>query len=180
VHVTITFYRSDDLPYGCFSNFSAYGFESDGVWWPTCEHFYQAQKFVASEYADLIRRAETPRRAADLGRAPFPPLRQDWEHVKADVMRRAVGAKFDTHAEIREVLLSTGDQDIVENSPTDDYWGCGSSGTGRNMLGRILVETRARLRAHAAPSGDAVDPPARSQELAPDRRRGRPSRDHME
>jgi len=145
--MTINFYSSDELPYGCFSNFARYGFESDGVWWPTAEHFYQAQKFVPTPYAELIRRAETPRRAADLGRAPFPPLRQDWERVKDDVMRLAVQAKFDAHADIREVLLSTGDQDIVENSPTDAYWGRDSTGTGRNMLGTILMEVRGRLRA---------------------------------
>lgn len=148
--MTIYFYRSDDVPYGCFSNFSAYGFELDGAWWPTCEHFYQAQKYVATRHADLIRVAETPRRAADLGRDPSQSLRRDWERVKVDVMRRAVKAKFDTHADIREVLLATGDQEIVEDSPTDSYWGRGSGGNGRNMLGRILMETRAQLRADRA------------------------------
>jgi ribA/ribD-fused uncharacterized protein len=153
--MAIHFYGSDELPYGCFSNFSAHGFESDGAWWPTAEHFYQAQKFVTTPYAELIRLAETPRRAADLGRAPFPPVRKDWERVKDDVMRRAVQAKFDAHADIREVLLSTGDQDIVENSPTDAYWGRDSTGTGRNMLGTILMEVRGRLRAGSAGSTTA-------------------------
>jgi len=148
--MTIYFYRSDDIPFGCFSNFSAYGFDLDGAWWPTCEHFYQAHKYVGTRHADLIRLAETPRRAADLGRDPSKPLRRDWEHVKVDVMGRAVRAKFDTHADIRMILLATGDQEIIEDSPTDHYWGRGSTGTGKNMLGRILMETRTRLRTDAA------------------------------
>ena len=40
-------------------------------------------------------------------------------------MRRAVLRKFETHAEIRAVLLDTGDEEIVENAPRD--MGVGSS-----------------------------------------------------
>ncbi|HEY9873856.1 MAG TPA: NADAR family protein, partial [Candidatus Obscuribacterales bacterium] len=70
------------------------------------------------------------------------PLRRDWEEVKDDVMRRGVLCKFETHADIREVLLSTGDKLIVENSPIDYYWGCGADGSGKNKLGQILMEVR--------------------------------------
>ena len=62
-------------------------------------------------------------------------------------MRRAVLRKFETHAALRALLLSTGDEEIVENAPGDFYWGCGADGSGRNMLGRILMETREILRA---------------------------------
>ena len=82
------------------------------------------------------------------------PLRKDWELAKDDVMRRAVLKKFETHADIREVLLGTGDEALVENAPGDFYWGCGADGSGKNMLGRILVEVRAkfaRLRETSAP-----------------------------
>jgi len=101
----------------------------------------------------LIRLAETPRRAADLGRDPSAPLRPDWEQVRDDVMRRAVRAKFRTHADIREILLATGDQEIIEDSPTDHYWGQGSTGAGKNTLGRILMEARTQLRTEVADSG---------------------------
>ncbi|HKC73877.1 MAG TPA: NADAR family protein, partial [Chloroflexota bacterium] len=43
--MTIYFYSTREKPYGCFSNFSPHGFELDGVWWPTSEHYFQAQKF---------------------------------------------------------------------------------------------------------------------------------------
>jgi predicted NAD-dependent protein-ADP-ribosyltransferase YbiA (DUF1768 family) len=35
---------------------------------------------------------------------------------------------------------------IVENSPFDDYWGCGKDGSGQNKLGQILMEVRELLR----------------------------------
>jgi len=143
--MTIYFYGSDEIPYGCFSNFSAHGLHLDGYWWPTSEHYYQAQKFAGTGHAELIRRARTPKHAAELGRDLARPLRLDWEQVKNEVMIRAVEAKFRAHADIRGVLLSTGDEEIVEDSPTDHYWGRGRDGTGKNMLGQILMSTRSRL-----------------------------------
>lgn len=146
----IYFYSPREEPYGCFSNFSAHGVHLDGHWWPTTEHYFQAQKFAGTEHAEEVRRASTPKRAAELGRDRKRPLRPDWEHVKNDVMRRAVRRKFETHPKLREVLLSTGDEEIVENAPHDYYWGCGRTGTGRNMLGIILMEVRAELRGSAS------------------------------
>lgn len=119
----------------------------DGVWWPTSEHYFQAQKFVGTPHADQIRQVKLPKDAARLGRQRTRPLRPDWEAVKDDVMRQAVLCKFETHADIRDILLSTGHQDLVENAPGDYYWGCGQNGTGKNMLGKILMEVRERLRA---------------------------------
>ena len=144
--MAIYFYGTRDSPHGCFSNFSPHGVELDGEWWPTTEHYFQAQKFAGTEHALDVRRASTPKRAAAIGRERMRPLRPDWEAVKDDVMRRAVRAKFETHPALREILLATADEEIIENAPHDYYWGCGRDGTGRNMLGKILMEVRAILR----------------------------------
>ncbi len=61
------------------------------------------------------------KKAAELGRSRKMPLRADWEQIKDDVMYRAVRKKFETHAQLRDLLLSTGDEDIVENAPGDYY-----------------------------------------------------------
>lgn len=146
----IYFYSARETPYGCFSNFSAHSFVLDDLWWPTSEHYFQAQKFVGTPYADSIRNAKSPTIAARMGRSRKVPIRTDWEAVKEDVMRRAVLAKFRTHAEIRDILLATGDEDIVENAPSDYYWGCGKDATGKNRLGVILMDVRALLREETA------------------------------
>lgn len=114
----------------------------DGLWWPTSEHYFQAQKFVGTPHADQIRQVKLPKDAARLGRQRTRPLCPDWEVVKDEVMRQAVLCKFETHADIRQVLLSTGKQLLVENAPSDYYWGCGQDGTGKNKLGQILMEVR--------------------------------------
>jgi predicted NAD-dependent protein-ADP-ribosyltransferase YbiA (DUF1768 family) len=43
--------------YRAFSNFSRHAIVVHGVRWPTVEHFYQAQKFLAHEYGELDPRA---------------------------------------------------------------------------------------------------------------------------
>ncbi len=143
--MTIYFYTQTQ-PYGEFSNFSPHGIEIDGQWWPTVEHYFQAQKFEDGVYRERIRRAITPKDAAHLGRGRAIPLREDWESVKEDVMRSAVQKKFETHPALRAMLLSTGNEAIVENAPGDFYWGCGADGTGLNRLGQILEAVRATLR----------------------------------
>ncbi len=139
--MTIYFYSTRE-EYGCFSNFSSHGFKLDGLYWFTSEHYFQAQKFIGTPHFEQIRLVKTPKDAAKMGRERTRPLRQDWENVKNDIMRKAVLRKFQTHADIREILLSTKNQEIIENSPIDTYWGCGADGTGKNMLGIILMEVR--------------------------------------
>lgn len=147
--MTIYFYKVWQ-PYGCFSNFSPHPIEIQGTYWPTVEHYYQAQKFVGSEEEIIIipsiHAAATPEEAAALGRCGTRKLRSDWEMVKTDVMRAAVLKKFITHTEIQEVLLVTGDEILVENSPTDYFWGCGADKTGQNHLGKILMSVRKEIR----------------------------------
>lgn len=50
-------------------------------------------------------------------------------------------------ADPRTKLLATGDAELVEYARSDSYWGCGADGSGKNMLGRILMEVQAELRA---------------------------------
>ena len=143
--MTIYFYSIREK-YGCFSNFSPHGFELDNLYWSTSEHYFQAQKFPQTQDAEQIRFVKTPKEAAKMGRERTRSLRRDWQQVKDDIMRKAVLRKFETHADIQQILLDTGDAEIIENSPIDSYWGCGKDGSGKNMLGKILMEVREILR----------------------------------
>lgn len=131
--------------FGEFSNFAAFPFDLDGKEWPTSEHYFQAMKFTDEAYRERIREANRPMVAAQLGRSRDVPIRQDWESVKIDVMRRAVQAKFEAYPALRSLLLSTGDEMIIEDAAGDSFWGCGSEGNGENWLGRILMEIREQL-----------------------------------
>lgn len=140
------YFYTPDRPFGEFSNFSKHGVEMDGLWWPTVEHYFQAQKFDDPGYREIIRTSGPAKRAAELGRSRAVPIRADWEAVKVEIMRNAVLKKFQTHPALKTLLLSTGDRPLVENAPGDYFWGCGQDGSGRNELGRILEAVRDQLR----------------------------------
>lgn len=141
----IRFYRTGD-PYGEFSNFAAFPIELKGRVWPTSEHFFQAQKFAGTEHEEMVRQTASPMVAARMGRERSRPRRNDWDRIRDDVMRQAVRAKFSQHAVLRDLLLSTGTARLIEHTSNDDYWADGGDGSGRNMLGIILMEVREELR----------------------------------
>jgi ribA/ribD-fused uncharacterized protein len=143
----IIYFYSKTNTYYELSNFSPHGFELDGAFWPTVEHYFQAQKFPShATYQEKIRLARTPKDAKALGRSRNVPLRSDWEVVKDDVMRKALRAKFLAHAELATLLLGTVGRELVENAPSDYYWGCGANGSGENRLGTLLMELRGALQ----------------------------------
>lgn len=143
--MAIRFYKVNDK-YGCFSNFSKHGFELSSKFWSTSEHYFQAQKFAGSNFEEEVRLAKTPMEAAKMGRDRSKPLRTDWEEVKDEIMMKAVLKKFETHNDIKDILIATGDEEIIEETTDDYYWGCGTNGTGKNVLGKILMEVRSILK----------------------------------
>jgi ribA/ribD-fused uncharacterized protein len=143
----VRFYKTVD-PFGCFSNFSRHPLFVSEKTWPTSEHYFQARKFPDDNVQQLIRKADSPMAAAQLGRSREYPLRTDWEAVKDEVMREVVRLKVRQHADVRETLLSTGHADIIEHTVNDSYWADGGDGSGKNMLGKILMEIREAWRAN--------------------------------
>jgi ribA/ribD-fused uncharacterized protein len=141
----VNFYSvGDEL--GEFSNFYAFPIQLGGELWPTSEHYFQAQKFEDQAYQQKIRQTDSPMIAARLGRDRKQKLRPDWESVKIEIMKTAVLAKFTQHPELQTLLLSTGNAKIVEHTENDNYWGDGGDGSGKNMLGQILMQVRESLR----------------------------------
>lgn len=142
---TINFYSTKG-EYGGFSNFSRHPVKLKGETWPTSEHYFQAMKFEGTRHESEVRKAEGPKACAEMGRDRKRPLRADWEQVKDDIMREVVRAKFTQHKSLKETLLATGDAILVEHTTNDRYWGDGGDGTGKNMLGKILMEIREELK----------------------------------
>ena len=62
-----------------------------------------------------------------------------------DIMRVALYAKYTQHQRLRDLLLGTGDREIVEHTSNDSFWGDGGDGRGQNVLGKLLMELRDQL-----------------------------------
>ena len=143
--MAIRFYSTKDK-FSEFSNFARFAFTLDGREWATSEHYFQANKFTDEEYREKIRQTASPMIAARLGRSRKVPIRSDWEQIKIDIMRAAVRQKIAAHSKLTQLLLGTGDEELIEAAPRDSFWGCGKDGTGSNWLGRILMEVREELK----------------------------------
>lgn len=155
----IEFYRVGE-PFGSFSNFSAHPVMIE-LRWPTVEHFFQAQKYRGIDLVayQMIVHAASPVDAARIGRDPTRAIRSDWDAVRDEVMRTGLRAKVMQHADVRELLLSTGDAVIVEHTANDGYWGDGGDGTGRNRLGELWMELRDELGADFDELAEPMLPP---------------------
>lgn len=141
--MSIKFYKTN-APYGFLNNFKKARMFIYGKWWNNVEAPYQASKCTDPVEANAIWACATPRDARDLGQKV--QMRQDWDQVKNQIMYECCMAKFLQHKDLREQLIATGDQELIEDSPVDYYWGCGGKGTGKNMLGKTLMRIRDELK----------------------------------
>ncbi|GHU38248.1 swarming motility protein [Bacilli bacterium] len=118
----------------------------EGKIWKTSEHYFQAKKFSNLDYQEKIRLSSTPMQAANLGRGREYPIVDNWEDIKIATMRRGLKEKFSQNQDIPKLLLETFPEEIVEDTKEDYFWGIGSEGNGKNMLGKLLVSVREELR----------------------------------
>lgn len=114
-----------------------------------CKTPYMA-KIVANAY-----RSNTPQRyewqrnlvskAQSIDATVINGLDEDYK-VKLKLMKQTLKTKFKVDEHCREVLLSTGNKKLEEDSPYDSFWGIGRNGNGKNYLGRLLMKLRDKIR----------------------------------
>ena len=125
------------------SNFYPSTIRYEGILYKTIEHAYQAYKTLDESERNIVRSAKTAGEAKKLGRSVT--LRSNWDKIKINLMREFIKLKFENPL-LREMLLATGEADLVEgNYWNDKFWGV-CRGQGENWLGKILVETRTDIR----------------------------------
>ncbi len=157
--MAIKFLKLKD-PGGFLSNFWPCTIYALDRTWKTSEHLYQALKFwgMGGTHFDDVCNAHNAWAAASTGRDRARPLRPDWEQVKDDAMRYTVALKFLHNPDLVQQLLDTGLEELVEHFHKDRYWADGGDGSGKNMLGRILMEIRSVLRQDCARGIELDDP----------------------
>ena len=130
--------------YRFLSNFAFALVEFDGCLYPTVEHAYQAAKTENMEDRRVMCGLHTPGDAKRFGK--FLKIRDDWESVKLGIMEELVRCKFFNDSRLAQMLLLTGDAELIEGNYWGDvFWGV-CRGRGNNHLGRILMKVRKELR----------------------------------
>lgn len=136
------------------SNFYPCEIEYQGIKYPSVEHYYVAMKvndeqlingkyYTPADFREMISKVELPAVTKKIGQ--LVKLRRDWDDKKIEFMNWAIREKF-KNKELSEMLLSTGDMELIEgNSWNDTFWGV-CNGKGKNHLGKILMEVRNELR----------------------------------
>lgn len=128
------------------SNCSAHALYFNGISCPTAEHAYQGSKFSETSMRLFVSKQISPLGAKKVAHNNRDKYRSDWEEVKLRVMEEILRVKLTTHSEVREALLETGQAEIMEDSPSDSFWGSGPDGRGQNHLGKIWMKLRAELQ----------------------------------
>jgi ribA/ribD-fused uncharacterized protein len=112
------------------------------------EQFFQAEKARFANDMDVfhtILQSSNPRVARTLGRKVHELPVAAWNAARDPIMLQGVRAKFSQNESLKALLVGTGDAVLIEDSPTDYYWGCGFKKTGQNKLGKTLMIVRQEL-----------------------------------
>lgn len=129
--------------YYFLSNFYPASVLYEGILYPSNEAAFQSAKTLDRNVRLQFVRL-TPKEAKRKGRKVA--LREDWEYGKFYIMYQIVKAKFIQHTDLKEKLLATGEEELVEgNSWNDRIWGV-CRGRGKNKLGKILMAVRKELK----------------------------------
>lgn len=145
-----------------------------------CEQYmmyHKALTFGDEKIAQRVLDTTDPRDHKALGKKVSGFTDHEWDKVKQDIVFKANMLKYGGGAvahendkfvyspngqvkgqesvRLRELLLSTGDRDLVEASPRDKIWGIGFSPEraayeprvkwGKNLLGKALMKVRDQL-----------------------------------
>jgi N-glycosidase YbiA len=172
----ICFYRANERPYGAFSNLFRSEIAIAGAEFPTVEHAYQSLKPRDKRVREWLLAAPAPSLVALAAHVlpsdePDPTdvmsrtadallgfhTRPGWSRLRYPWMLACLRAKFSQHADLADLLRSTGDNLLVEAGRIDDEagrrWGI-VNGRGQNYLGRMLMRVRSELAGTARQDDD--------------------------
>ncbi|AUG39675.1 DUF1768 domain-containing protein [Pseudomonas chlororaphis] len=150
----VVVYKTKEAFGGLSNMASGYPLQINGIRILTTEALYQACRFPhMPEVQREIIGQHSPMTAKMKSKPYRKNSRSDWDEVRYKVMRWCLRVKLaQNYVEFGRLLLATHDRPIVEQSRKDDYWGAkladelSETLAGQNVLGRLLMELREKLK----------------------------------
>lgn len=130
-----------------FDNLSAFQVEIWDKTFMTSEHAYQWKKFSVSHpaIAEEILNATSAYMTKKISDAHAGEVLPEWHEQKAAIMEEILRAKLAQHEKLGKLLVESGTRTIIENSPTDSFWGI-ADGSGQNILGKLWMKLRDEIK----------------------------------
>lgn len=130
------------------------------VQYRSCQQFYQALKckhFGDVKAYTMIMKTFSPKTQAEIASTieGFDP--EVWEKKAEGVMERALRLKFSQNENLKNMLLGTGNANIIFATKYQTYWGSGlainddangepTCWVGNNKLGQLLMKIREEFK----------------------------------
>ena len=136
----------------------------DNLHFSCVEQYYlykQCEFFKKDKLAQAILESKDPKEMKRLSKTAASRLEKKhlWYPIAAPVMFKAAMAKFSQNPHLKDQLLATQNEFLVECNPRDSFWGIAlpkveaqstppDKWPGLNMLGKVLMSIRKIGRAH--------------------------------
>ena len=157
---TIICFHNPEEPNGYLSNWYLSNFAAAGTAYSSMEQYMMHQKallFADSEAAQAILTTDNVGKIKSLGRGVRGYSEQIWNGMRQIIVYRGLLEKFRQNQELKERLLSTGEDILAECAVQDRIWGIGlsmkdpgrfdlESWQGQNLLGFSLMSVRSVLK----------------------------------
>lgn len=133
--------------YYIFDNFAPFQVMWRNKQYPTAEHAYQAAHFIDTNplLAEKVSLTTSPRGAKDFANLNNAHDDPNWKEKRLSIMEEIVRCKVEQHAYVKDILIETGDKNIVEMNNDDAFWGWGEDHNGENQLGKIWMKVRSEI-----------------------------------
>lgn len=143
-------FKKNNEEFGGLSNMATgFPLRVNGVEIKTTEALYQACRFPhLPEIQQKIIEQKSPMTVKMISNSNKKKSREDWDNIRLKVMKWCINIKLaQNFVSFGAVLHETGLKNIVENSAKDNFWGAipneeGTIFTGKNALGRLLMDLR--------------------------------------
>lgn len=136
----IGFYPREFYP---LDNFSSFKVKVNGYLYSSLEEAFQSMLFLADhkEISEQIKNSYSAHEAQKIMHENINKVKYS-NKEKLVLMEKLLRLKIEQNPYVLKKLLETENYTIVEDSPKDNYWGCGINREGENNLGKLWMKLR--------------------------------------